>query len=928
MLGLPLGLGRGTRLRPLNLNIVTNAIVTENLQAHYNTEDRSTLIGTAPAITGLSDKTANGYDATLTSNWAQLTHADKGNHMLRVAYDASSKLDTGTGTFGDTSLFADAGDAFTIFCVGTYNGNGTILSKTSSAFGNKQLLCTYESGEIKVGVRGGTTTTFVTGVSDTLTAIALHWDGSAFTASYIKDGESTWTDTTITVGAQSAEAVNLIFGSHTAGASFQIEGEYGEIMIYDAALTSEQMDQMATYIAANWTNKQYDFKAVLLGDSIAQGIWDAQDDSSAMDLDVAFAIDASAYVETAEEGTNGDTAEDLRDAIDTILSGHSVEAYPTYFIGYIGTNNVTQTRPYFDPNGNAANLIDGFADDLDYIFNAITTAGHKMFFGQIPFYDRPLPDPETGDKDGTCVRFQYLGSRPYNENIITPWLAENTPEYCHADGMPYLQNYELTYDSDIISDDGIHPSFAGYQTYYRYMTNVVGNVLKNNTAPTQLDEIPNVWVPSDSQYITLWLEANDDTTNGTSLTDWDGMDGINGGTASGTDIPTYGTTSFDGVIGGVRFESDDALTLNESISFSRQMIISLLKVDNTADAKTISGGGNNAIHFQVNPDEKLRVTQQAVTQRAISAASLAIDTPVLAGLQITKSNGGVDLLINGEVDGTYTGSAGFSASTNIIGNTSVKNIGLRGTINTFIIASIESNDLRQATEGYIAHKTGYTALLPISHPYKSAPPTINTRANFIADGNSITQHIEANSWPTRVAQDVRALGITMQNVSVSGQTTTDMSSDAATQIDSQLSQTRPNVLAALEIRNELFFQDVTSRIAVDRFWAYCDARRSAGWTVIAMIPFDSQITGTTSFGLTAAQFSTRISEARALMLAEWDDHADSVVDLRLRDELSDATDTDYFSDGTHPTALGQSIIADVMTPVIVAAGNGTPINVL
>ncbi len=896
------------------------SVVSENLQAHYKPEDRSTLIGTAPAITGLSDKTANGYDATLTSNWAQLTHADKGSHMLRVAYDASSKLDTGTGTFGDTSLFADAGDAFTIFCVGTYNGNGTILSKTSSAFGNKQLLCTYESGEIKVGVRGGTTTTFVTGVSDTLTAIALHWDGSAFTASYIKDGESTWTDTTITIGAQSAEAVNLIFGSHTAGTSFQIEGEYGEMMIYDAALTSEQMTQMATYIAANWTNKQYDFKAVLLGDSIAQGIWDAQADSSAMDLDVAFAIDASAYVETAEEGTNGDTAEDLRDAIDTILSGHSVEAYPTYFIGHIGTNNVTQTRPYFDPNGNASDLIDGFADDLDYIFNAITTAGHKMFFGQIPFYDRPLPDPETGDKDGTCVRFQYLGSRPYNENIITPWLAENTPEYCHADGTPYLQNYELTYDSDIISDDGIHPSFAGYQTYYRYMTNVVGNVLKNNTAPTQLDEIPLLWTPADSQYTKLWLEAKDDYVDGTTVELWDGLVVSNDGTAAGADRPSFNATGFDGSLGAVDFTTSNAITLDTSVTHSTHTIVSLAEVNDSVTQKTISGGTNNSIHFHIDGNEKLRVTQQAVAQRAISSASIPIDTPTLLGLQTKNLNTGVRLLINAEVDGDYDGTTGFSQSTTTIGNIGTKNIGFNGGMHSIGIMNTESVDLRQAMEGYFAHDAGYEALLPVDHPYKSTPPIVQTNTFFVADGNSITATQVIGAWPLRVAEDARALGITMTNFAVSGQHTQHMIDDGVAQIDAVLSGSKPNVLAAMEIRNDLFINVDTARAAVDRFWTYCDARRSAGWTVVAIIPLNSIIVGSTTSGLSSAEFEAELAEVETLMLDEWEDHADYIVNPRDRAELSDMTDTDYSTDGTHLTELGERILADVLTPVIVAAG--------
>lgn len=50
---------------------------------------------------------------------------------------------------------------------------------------------------------------------------------------------------------------------------------------------------------------------------------------------------------------------------------------------------------------------------------------------------------------------------------------------------------------------------------------------------------------------------------------------------------------------------------------------------------------------------------------------------------------------------------------------------LKGDIAEFVVlSSIPSEANRQNLEGYLAHKWGLTANLPVGHPYKSSPPTV------------------------------------------------------------------------------------------------------------------------------------------------------------------------------------------------------------
>jgi len=108
--------------------------------------------------------------------------------------------------------------------------------------------------------------------------------------------------------------------------------------------------------------------------------------------------------------------------------------------------------------------------------------------------------------------------------------------------------------------------------------------------------------------------------------------------------------------------------------------------------------------------------------------NLTLNAPALA--VSSRSSGGNYGSEQFFLDGTELTSASSTNPTNVPTSV-VAEMYMGGDNTTFSLNGIigemvfiEANDLdtRQKTEGYLAHKWGLTANLPVSHPYKNAPP--------------------------------------------------------------------------------------------------------------------------------------------------------------------------------------------------------------
>lgn len=180
---------------------------------------------------------------------------------------------------------------------------------------------------------------------------------------------------------------------------------------------------------------------------------------------------------------------------------------------------------------------------------------------------------------------------------------------------------------------------------------------------------------------------------------------------------------------------------------------------------------------------------------------------------------------------------------------------------------------------------------------------------IVFDGNSLTVGQGAtagNDYPSQVTALI-STPHTYYNFGVGAQTTTDMVADAASQIDSLYNADLPiNIVVAWEITNEIYY-GTTAQAAYDNFVAYCQARKAAGFKVVALTVLPRSNAGT------PADFEDKRQSANSLIRANWGTFADALADVAADSRIGDAGDeldtTYYNADQVHMTDAGYGIIA-------------------
>jgi GDSL-like Lipase/Acylhydrolase family len=189
-----------------------------------------------------------------------------------------------------------------------------------------------------------------------------------------------------------------------------------------------------------------------------------------------------------------------------------------------------------------------------------------------------------------------------------------------------------------------------------------------------------------------------------------------------------------------------------------------------------------------------------------------------------------------------------------------------------------------------------------------------TGAIIVCDGNSLTYGFQASnpatkSYPALLDADAYFSGATMYNKGVSAQETQDMIDDAVTDIDSLYSGSVPSVLVAWEVGNDIYYNGSVGD-AIDRFWAYCDARRTAGWKVVVVNcpPRDQS----TTFGDNSAQYNVKLAAANLRIKEEWISHADGYVDIAGDSRFQGYSLTYYDADKVHYNDTGYEVVKDLI----------------
>src|SRR5690606_17686426 len=154
-------------------------------------------------------------------------------------------LDTGVTRFGNTGLFCDDNEEFTVITVTKNEEIGTIIGRATSNVENRTFQAYFASEELlvlRIVVRGVVNRIGLVASSEHK-IITCVWDKSNLSA-YI-NGEF------FPLGVGSATErteQRIIVGARTNGGGFYYEGDITAFIILDKALTAEERQKLENYL--------------------------------------------------------------------------------------------------------------------------------------------------------------------------------------------------------------------------------------------------------------------------------------------------------------------------------------------------------------------------------------------------------------------------------------------------------------------------------------------------------------------------------------------------------------------------------------------------------------------------------------------------------------------------------------------------------
>jgi len=168
---------------------------------------------------------------------------ENGAYLGTLKFSGAQWLNTGVERFGNTGLFADGNEEFTVISVTKNEGEGTIIGRAASPIEDRTFQTFIGTdGTLKVVVRGARTDTSISASSENK-IITCTWDKSNLSG-YI-NGEFF----PIEVGsAAERTGQNITVGARTNGNSYFYEGDITAFIIIDKALTEQERQKLENYL--------------------------------------------------------------------------------------------------------------------------------------------------------------------------------------------------------------------------------------------------------------------------------------------------------------------------------------------------------------------------------------------------------------------------------------------------------------------------------------------------------------------------------------------------------------------------------------------------------------------------------------------------------------------------------------------------------
>lgn len=147
-------------------------------------------------------------------------------------------------------------------------------------------------------------------------------------------------------------------------------------------------------------------------------------------------------------------------------------AFPNALIlSHFGGGNVTSIRPY---QGGQTQFTDGLAELL-----AVAAGDTRFYPASMSFRDY----------DDTTFITPANGSKPYNENLLIPWIAANFPHAMASYGRPKLDYYRRVlqdFETWLVADN-IHLTSMGITQFRQWIVSRIADLL-NSVTPAEITE--------------------------------------------------------------------------------------------------------------------------------------------------------------------------------------------------------------------------------------------------------------------------------------------------------------------------------------------------------------------------------------------------------------------------------------------------------
>jgi len=196
---------------------------------------------------------------------------------------------------------------------------------------------------------------------------------------------------------------------------------------------------------------------------------------------------------------------------------------------------------------------------------------------------------------------------------------------------------------------------------------------------------------------------------------------------------------------------------------------------------------------------------------------------------------------------------------------------------------------------------------------------------LVVEGDSLTTgqgSSGGNTYPKQLQDLYPTTQLVYFNVATSGQTLSDMTTDAAAQVDPKRDPSQP--LCAVVIwggTNDIYF-GASGATAYSRLVTYCQARQAAGFKVVALTMLPRSNVGVpVGFETDRTTFNTSVR-------ADWRTFADALADVAADARIGDAGDeldtTYYDADKVHMNNTGYGVVAGIVRDALYTLIAATP----